>query len=75
MRTSSVPYWYLRRLLQSVPLRRPLQTKAAVFLGRISFAMYILHFIVLGSVGAALLIALRGVLPYNVNALAVLVVS
>ena len=57
-----------------LPLRRPLETPPARFLGRVSFALYILHFIVLGSIGAGLLIALQHVLPYDVNAAVVFAV-
>jgi peptidoglycan/LPS O-acetylase OafA/YrhL len=61
-------------LVAVLPVRRPFQTPVAVFLGRISFALYILHFIVLGSLGAALLLALDGFLPYTVSALLVFAV-
>ncbi|MGZ4688343.1 MAG: acyltransferase family protein [Acidimicrobiia bacterium] len=58
----------LATVVAVVPLRRPLEMAWASFLGRISFALYIVHFIVLGSLGAGLLIALQHVLPYTVNA-------
>lgn len=61
----------LAAVVAVVPLRRPLDSKALQFLGRISFPLYILHFLVLGSVGAGLLIALQNVLPYTLNALVV----
>jgi peptidoglycan/LPS O-acetylase OafA/YrhL len=51
-----------------VPARRPLEWRPVLFLGRVSFALYILHFLVLGSIGAGLLVALDGSLPYAVNA-------
>jgi peptidoglycan/LPS O-acetylase OafA/YrhL len=51
-----------------LPARKPLESRPVLFLGRVSFALYILHFIVLGSVGAGFLIALDGRLPYVLNA-------
>jgi peptidoglycan/LPS O-acetylase OafA/YrhL len=56
------------------PVRRPLESRPVHFLGRVSFSLYILHFLVLGSLGAALLIALDDVLPYTANALVVFAV-
>ena len=57
----------------AVPLRRPLEVAPVLFLGRISFALYIVHFLVLGSLGAGLLIALQDLLPYAINAIVVFI--
>ena len=57
----------------AVPLRRPLEVAPMRFLGRISFALYIVHFLVLGSLGAGLLIALQDLLPYAINAIVVFI--
>jgi peptidoglycan/LPS O-acetylase OafA/YrhL len=59
----------LAAVVAVIPVRRPLETAPVRFLGRISFSLYIVHFIVLSSLGAWLLVQLQHVLPYNVNAL------
>ncbi len=57
-----------------VPVQRVLETRPMRFLGRISFALYLLHFLVMGSLGAETLIVLHGPLPYGLAALVAAVV-
>ena len=47
-----------------VPVQNLLSTAPCRFLGRVSFSLYLLHFLVLGSVGAATFTALYGHVPY-----------
>jgi len=56
------------------PVQRVLATKPMEFLGRISFALYLLHFLVMGSLGAETLVVLHGPLPYAVAAFLAFVV-
>jgi peptidoglycan/LPS O-acetylase OafA/YrhL len=54
-------------LLALVPAQTALSTRPARFLGRVSFSLYLLHFLVLGSLGATLFIALHDAVPYTVD--------
>ncbi len=56
------------------PVQRALETAPMQFLGRISFALYLLHFLVMGSLGAETVIFLHGPLPYAIAAIAAFVV-
>lgn len=57
-----------------LPVQRVLETRPMQLLGRVSFALYLLHFLVLGSLGAETLIVLHGPLPYAVAAVGAFVV-
>jgi peptidoglycan/LPS O-acetylase OafA/YrhL len=54
-------------LLALVPAQNALSTRPARFLGRVSFSLYLVHFLVLGSLGCAVFIALYGHVPYAVD--------
>jgi peptidoglycan/LPS O-acetylase OafA/YrhL len=49
----------LAALVALKPLQRPFRTRPLLFLGRISFALYIVHFLVLNSIGAGIVWKLR----------------
>ncbi|GAA4384077.1 acyltransferase [Hymenobacter koreensis] len=57
----------LAALLSSGGLRRAFQARWLLFLGRISFALYLLHFLVLGSVSAAVFLALQKHFSYHLS--------
>ena len=68
----------LAAVVALVPVQNALSTAPCRFLGRVSFSLYLLHFLVLGSAGAATFTALYGHVPYVVasgSALAVTVAA
>jgi peptidoglycan/LPS O-acetylase OafA/YrhL len=54
-------------LLNSTTLKKVFSNKIFVFLGKISFTMYLLHLLVIYSISSLLFIALFTVLPYNIS--------
>lgn len=57
------------------PAQNLLSTAPCRFLGRVSFSLYLLHFLVLGSVGAATFTGLYGHVPYVVASGSALVLT
>jgi peptidoglycan/LPS O-acetylase OafA/YrhL len=62
-------------VLQSRRLQAILSKKPFLFLGRISFSQYILHFLVICSLSCSLLLKLAPVLPYHAAVLATFCIS
>jgi len=54
-------------LLKRTKLKKVFSNKIFVFLGKISFTMYLLHLLVIYSVSSLLFMALFTVLPYNIS--------
>lgn len=59
-------------VLSSEWLQKFFTTPVAAFLGKISFSLYAIHVIVIGSFSCILFLALSGFMPYNAAALATL---
>jgi hypothetical protein len=62
-------------LLNSSIFKHQLSSKVPVFLGRISFTMYLLHLLIVYSVSSILFLALIGLFSYNVATIIVFLVT
>ena len=62
-------------LITSKTLKRILSNKLLIFLGKISFSMYLIHGIIIGSLSSYLFIRLFNHLSYNVAALSTILIS